>query len=74
VARPWGEEARVKRREEVHRLSVVDVLEPLAEEEPEELDARCPDIRLERGEDFYRSQEHDGELFLIEEGPCGRTS
>jgi CRP/FNR family cyclic AMP-dependent transcriptional regulator len=46
----------------------VDVLEPLSEEELEELAIRCSDIRLGRGEDFYRSEEHDGGLFLIKEG------
>ena len=49
-------------------LSLVDVLEPLSKEELEELAARCPDIRLKRGEDFYRPEEHDGGLFLIKEG------
>ncbi len=46
----------------------MDVLEPLSEEELEELATRCSDIRLRRGEAFYRSEEHDGGLFLIKEG------
>jgi CRP/FNR family transcriptional regulator, cyclic AMP receptor protein len=46
---------------------VTDALEPLSEE-LEELATRCSDIRLRRGEDFYRSEEHDGGLFLIKEG------
>jgi CRP/FNR family transcriptional regulator, cyclic AMP receptor protein len=49
-------------------LSQVDVLEPLSEEELEELAARCPDIRLEKGQEFYQPQEHGGGLFLIKEG------
>jgi CRP-like cAMP-binding protein len=46
----------------------VDVLEPLSRRELEELAARCPDIRLQKSEEFYRPEEHDGGLFLIKEG------
>jgi CRP/FNR family transcriptional regulator, cyclic AMP receptor protein len=53
---------------QVKLLSFVDVLEPLSEEELRELAERCPDIRLQSGEDFYRPEEHDGGLFLIKEG------
>ena len=49
-------------------LSLVDVLEPLSEEELEELAHRCPDTYLNRGEEFYRQKEHDGGLFLIKSG------
>jgi CRP/FNR family cyclic AMP-dependent transcriptional regulator len=49
-------------------LSLVDVLEPLSQEDLEELATRCPDIRLKRSEDFYRPKVHDGGLFLIKEG------
>ena len=49
-------------------LSLVDVLEPLSAEELEELATRCPDIRLDEGQEFYQSQEHVGGLFLIKEG------
>jgi CRP/FNR family transcriptional regulator, cyclic AMP receptor protein len=55
-------------RTQIELLSLVDVLEPLAREDLEVLAARCLDIRLERGEDFYRPEEHDGGLFLIKEG------
>ena len=41
-------------------LSLVDILEPLSQWELEELTARCPDIRLEKVEEFYRAEEHDG--------------
>jgi CRP/FNR family transcriptional regulator, cyclic AMP receptor protein len=58
----------VSQEREVRLLSLVDVLEPLSENELRELAARCPDIRLEPGEDFYRQEEHDGGLFLIKEG------
>src|SRR5215213_527250 len=57
-----------RERTQAKLLSLVDVLESPSEEELEELAARCPDIRLKRGEDFYRPEEHDGGLFLIKEG------
>jgi CRP/FNR family transcriptional regulator, cyclic AMP receptor protein len=53
---------------EVKLLSLVDVLEPLTGDELRVLAERCPDIRLQSGEDFYRPEEHDGGLFLIKEG------
>jgi CRP/FNR family transcriptional regulator, cyclic AMP receptor protein len=53
---------------QVKLLSLVDVLEPLSEQELEELAARCPDRRLEKGQEFYRPHEHDGGLFLVMEG------
>jgi CRP/FNR family transcriptional regulator, cyclic AMP receptor protein len=49
-------------------LSLVDVLEPLSEEELKDLAERCPNIYLRDGEDFYRPELHDGGLFLILEG------
>src|SRR3712207_1915358 len=57
-----------RERTQAKLLSLVDVLEPLSQEDLEELAARCPDIRLKRNEDFYRTEEHDGGLFLIKEG------
>src|SRR5215208_4840448 len=53
---------------EVKLLSLVDVLEPLSEEELEELSTRCPTFSLDAGHEFYASREHDGGLFLLEEG------
>ena len=53
---------------EVKLLSLVDVLQPLSEQELEEVVARCPDLRLDAGQEFYGSQEHAGGLFLLEEG------
>jgi len=53
---------------EVKLLSLVDVLEPLSEEELEEVSTRCPSFSLDAGQDFYGSKEHDGGLFLLEEG------
>ena len=53
---------------EVKLLSLVDVLEPLSEEELEEVSTRCPSFSLDAGQEFYASSEHDGGLFLLEEG------
>lgn len=53
---------------EVKLLSLVDVLEPLSEEELEEVATRCPRLRLDAGQEIYRPQEYDGGLFLLEEG------
>src|SRR5215213_7842768 len=53
---------------EVKLLSLVDVLEPLSEEELEEVSTRCPSFSLDKGQEFYGSPEHDGGLFLLEEG------
>ena len=53
---------------EVKLLSLVDVLEPLSEEELEEVSTRCPSFSLDKGQEFYGSPEHDGGLFLMEEG------
>jgi CRP/FNR family cyclic AMP-dependent transcriptional regulator len=52
----------------VKLLSLVDVLEPLTEEELRELPQQCAVISLRRTEDFYRHPQHDGGLFLILEG------
>ena len=46
----------------------MDILEPPSEEELEELAARCPDIHLQKGQEFYRQAEHNNGLFLIESG------
>jgi CRP/FNR family cyclic AMP-dependent transcriptional regulator len=49
-------------------LSLVDVLEPLSEEELKDLAERCTNISLQGGDGFYRPELHDGGLFLILEG------
>jgi CRP/FNR family transcriptional regulator, cyclic AMP receptor protein len=64
----YGAYRMTRERTQTELLSLVDVLEPLSEEELEELATRCSDMRLRSGEDFYRSEEHDGGLFLIKEG------
>jgi CRP/FNR family transcriptional regulator, cyclic AMP receptor protein len=55
-------------REVKKLLSLVNVLEPLSEEELEEVSTRCPSFNLEAGQEFYASSEHNGGLFLLEEG------
>jgi CRP/FNR family transcriptional regulator len=58
-----------RRREQATRpFSSVDILEPLSEEELRELAARCPDIHLQKGEEFYRQAEHNRGLFIIKSG------
>ena len=49
-------------------LSLVDVLEPLSQEELGDLARRCSEVPVGDGEDFYRPEVHDGGLFLILEG------
>ena len=49
-------------------LSMVDVLEPLSEEELKDLAQRCPAFSARGGEDFYSPKRHDSGLFLILEG------
>jgi CRP/FNR family transcriptional regulator len=58
----------VREEREARLLSLVDVLEPLSEEELGDLARRCPDVRLQPGEEFYYPERHDGGLFLIKEG------
>jgi CRP/FNR family transcriptional regulator, cyclic AMP receptor protein len=49
-------------------LSLMDVLEPLSEEELEELAYQCPDTHLSSGEEFYYPNGYDDGLFLIKSG------
>jgi CRP/FNR family transcriptional regulator, cyclic AMP receptor protein len=52
----------------VRLLSLVDVLEPLSEEELRDLARWCANISVRDGEEFYSPELHDGGLFLILEG------
>jgi CRP/FNR family transcriptional regulator, cyclic AMP receptor protein len=61
-------EAAMPEERRLKLLSLVDVLEPLSEEELKDLAERCTNISLRGGEDFYRPELHDGGLFLILEG------
>jgi CRP/FNR family transcriptional regulator len=58
----------VREERQARLLSLVDVLEPLGEEELKDLARRCPDITLDAGQDFYRPDRQDSGLFLIKEG------
>jgi CRP/FNR family cyclic AMP-dependent transcriptional regulator len=53
---------------EVKLLSLVDDLESLSEEELEEVSTRCPSFSLDADQEFYAYPEHNGGLFLLEEG------
>jgi CRP/FNR family cyclic AMP-dependent transcriptional regulator len=59
---------KMSEQREVKLLSLVDVLEPLSEEELEEVSTHCPSFSLDAGQEFHGSQEHDRGLFLLEEG------
>lgn len=54
--------------EKIRLLSRVDILEPLSEEEIEELSRRIPNIHLERGQVFYTPQEKNETLFMLKKG------
>ena len=54
--------------EEVRLLSAAYILEPLSEEEIEELARRNPDTRLKPGEIFFTPQEGGEKLFILKEG------
>jgi CRP/FNR family cyclic AMP-dependent transcriptional regulator len=57
-----------RREQDTRPFSLVDILEPLSEEELGELAARCPDMHLQKGEEFYRQAEHNRGLFIIKSG------
>jgi len=54
--------------EEVRLLSMVDILEPLSEEELEELARRCPDRHLEAREFLYTPGDPNERLFVLKRG------
>ncbi len=60
--------ARMPFSEEVRLLSMADILEPLSEEEIEELAQRHRDVRLEPGEICFTPHERDERLFILKEG------
>ena len=49
-------------------LAQVDVLEPLSDDELEDLAARCLNIRLHSGEEYLCPEEYAGGLLLVMEG------
>ena len=54
--------------EEVRLLHASDILEPLSEEELEELARHNPDVRLEEGELLFGPGEVGERLFIVKEG------
>src|SRR5215203_4228793 len=54
--------------EEVQLLRTVDILEPLSDEELEELAHRCPDDHLQAGEIFYTPYDTSEKLFILKRG------
>jgi CRP-like cAMP-binding protein len=54
--------------ERIRLLSLVDIFEPLSEEEIERLNGQLPDRRLENGEIFYGPQDPSERLFILQKG------
>jgi CRP-like cAMP-binding protein len=54
--------------ERIRLLSLVDIFEPLSEEEIERLNGQLPDRRLERGEIFFGPDDPSERLFLLQRG------
>jgi CRP-like cAMP-binding protein len=54
--------------ERIRLLSLVDIFEPLSEEEIERLNGQLPDRRLEGGEIFYGPHDRSERLFLLQKG------
>ena len=52
----------------VRLLSLVDILEPLSEEEIAELIERIPSIHLEEGQVFYTPEDRSEALFMLKAG------
>ena len=54
--------------EKIRLLSMVDVLEPLSEDELEEFSRRVPDTHIERGRIFYSPEDRSEALFMLKKG------
>ena len=55
-------------KEQIHLLSMVDILGPLSEEEMEDLAKRSPDTFLEQGDVLYSPQDGTERLFILKKG------
>ena len=55
-------------KEKLRLLSMVDVLEPLSEDELEEFSRRVPDTHIERGRIFYSPEDRSEALFMLKKG------
>ena len=56
------------KEERIRLLSMVDIFEPLSEEEIEDLNGQLPDRRLNRGETFYTPEDRSERLFILQKG------
>jgi CRP/FNR family cyclic AMP-dependent transcriptional regulator len=54
--------------ERIRLLSLVDIFEPLSEEEIEQLNGQLTDVHLEKGEIFYTPRDRSERLFLLWKG------
>src|SRR3954447_20610709 len=54
--------------ERIQLLSLVDIFEPLSEEEIEQLNGQLPDRHLEKGERFYGPDDNSERLFILQQG------
>ena len=55
-------------QEQIHLLSMVDILGPLSDEEMEDLAKRTPDTFLEQGDVLYSPRESTERLFILKKG------
>jgi CRP/FNR family transcriptional regulator, cyclic AMP receptor protein len=55
-------------KEKIRLLSMVDVLEPLSEEELKEFGRRIPDTHVEQGEIFFTPGDRSEALFMLKKG------
>jgi len=55
-------------KEQIHLLSMVDILAPLSDEELEDLAKRAPDTYLEEGDVLYTPKEGAERLFVLKKG------
>ena len=55
-------------KEQIHPLSMVDILGPLSDEELEDLAKRAPDTYLEEGDVLYTPKEGAERLFILKKG------
>src|SRR3954452_6343278 len=54
--------------EQIRLLSMVDVLEPLSQEQLQSLAQRYPDFSLEEGQHLYTPQERSQRLYFLKKG------
>ena len=63
-----GSELSEPSKERIRLLSLVDIFEPLSEEEIEHLNGQLPDRHLMTGEIFYGPQDPSERLFILQKG------